>query len=106
MGKKSRLKKLRREMGAAVDPIMWASEDGVHALGVGPAKQVWSLHGVPQPPHIAATYVMQLSIVLDGIWGTKGVATYSYLVGTHPPELPPIREVTDAPVTVQWLLQE
>jgi hypothetical protein len=35
MGKKSRLKKLRREMGAAVDPIMWASEDGVHALGVG-----------------------------------------------------------------------
>ena len=78
----------------------------VHALGVGPAKQVWSLHGVPQPPHIAATYVMQLSIVLDGIWGTKGVATYSYLVGTHPPELPPIREVTDAPVAVQWLLQE
>src|SRR6516165_791893 len=51
-----------------------------------------ALHGVAQPPHIAATYVMQLSIVLDGIWGTKGVATYSYLVGTHPPELPPIRE--------------
>src|SRR5580692_242462 len=78
----------------------------VHALGVGPAKQVYALSGVPMPPALAATYVMHLSIVLDGIWGTKGTATYSYLVGHHPPELPPIREVKDAPVTVQWLLQE
>jgi hypothetical protein len=27
-------------------------------------------------------------------------------VGHHPPELPPIREVKDAPVKVEWLLQE
>lgn len=78
----------------------------VHALGVGPAKQVYALTGVPVPPALATTYVMQLSIVLDGIWGTKGTATYSYLVGHHPPELPPIREVKDAPVKVEWLLQE
>ena len=34
MGKKSRLKKERRE-GADAGPLMWGSEDGVHALGVG-----------------------------------------------------------------------
>ena len=78
----------------------------VHALGVGPAKQVYALTGVPVPPALATTYVMHLSIVLDGVWGTKGTATYSYLVGHHPPELPPIREVKDAPVKVEWLLQE
>jgi hypothetical protein len=78
----------------------------VHALGVGPAKQVYALTGVPVPPALAATYVVHLSIVLDGIWGTKGTATYSYLVGHHPPELPPIREVKDATVKVEWLLQE
>jgi hypothetical protein len=33
MGKKSRLKKERR--GGADAPLMWGSEDGVHALGVG-----------------------------------------------------------------------
>jgi hypothetical protein len=78
----------------------------VHTLGLGPAKQIYALTGVPVPPALATTYVMQLSIVLDGAWGTKGTATYSYLVGHHPPELPPIREIKDAPVTVQWLLQE
>jgi Domain of unknown function (DUF1842) len=80
----------------------------VHTLGFGPLppKQIYSLTGVPVPPALATTYVMQLFIVLDGVWGTKGTATYSYLVGHHPPELPPIREIADAPVTVQWLLQE
>jgi hypothetical protein len=80
----------------------------VHTLGFGPPppKQIYSLTGVPVPPAMATTYVMQLFIVLDGVWGTKGTATYSYLVGHHPPELPPIREVVDVPVTVQWLLQE
>jgi hypothetical protein len=34
MGKKSRLKKERRE-GADGGPLMWGSEDGVQALGVG-----------------------------------------------------------------------
>jgi Domain of unknown function (DUF1842) len=78
----------------------------VHALGLGPAKQVYALTGIPVPPALATTYVMHLSIVLDGIWGTKGTATYSYLVGHHPPGHPPVHEVKDAPVTVQWLLQE
>ena len=77
----------------------------VHALGLGPAKQVYGLTGVPVLPALATTYVMQLSIVLDGIWGTKGTATFSFLLGHHPPELPPIREIAQAPVTVQWLLQ-
>jgi hypothetical protein len=78
----------------------------VHSLGFGPAKQVWSLLGVPVPPAIAATYVTQATIVLDGIWGTKGTATYSYLVGHHPPGQPAIHHVKDVPVKVQWLLQE
>jgi hypothetical protein len=34
MGKKSRLKKLRRG-GVADGPLMWASEEGVHALEHG-----------------------------------------------------------------------
>jgi hypothetical protein len=36
MGKKSRLKRLRRERIIADGPVMWGSEEGVHALGVGP----------------------------------------------------------------------
>lgn len=35
MGKKSRLKKQRREAVAAEGPLMWGSEEGVHAVGVG-----------------------------------------------------------------------
>ncbi|MBI4662286.1 MAG: hypothetical protein HY735_25990 [Verrucomicrobia bacterium] len=35
MGKKSRLKKLRREGVSAADPLMWGTEEGVHALGAG-----------------------------------------------------------------------
>jgi hypothetical protein len=35
MGKKSRLKKLRREMSTGAAPNMWASEDGIHTVGVG-----------------------------------------------------------------------
>jgi hypothetical protein len=34
MGKKSRLKKLRRD-GVADGPLMWNSEEGVHALELG-----------------------------------------------------------------------
>jgi hypothetical protein len=34
MGKKSRLKRERRESVDA-DAVMWGSEDGVHALGIG-----------------------------------------------------------------------
>jgi hypothetical protein len=36
MGKKSRLKKLRREGVTADGPLMWGSEEGLHALGVDP----------------------------------------------------------------------
>jgi hypothetical protein len=79
----------------------------VHALGLGPppAKQIYALVGVPMPPALATTWVSQLLIVLDGVWGTKGTATYTYIVGTHPPG-GAVHEITEAPVKVEWLLQE
>jgi hypothetical protein len=75
----------------------------VHVIGglpPAPPKQVYSLTGVPVPPSWLVPYVSHLTIVLDGIWGTKGRATYTYFKdhGFHP--------VKDAEVTVQWLLQE
>jgi hypothetical protein len=72
----------------------------VHALGLGPAKQIFALHGTPVPPSWLVSYVPSAVIVLDGIWGTKGKATYIYFHdhGFH--------EVKDADVTVHWLLQE
>jgi hypothetical protein len=76
----------------------------VHSLGVGPAKQIYSLQGVPTPPAGITTYVVHLSIVLDGIWGTKGKATYTWFDNTRPG--PHFHEVKDADVTVHWLLQE
>lgn len=72
----------------------------VHALGLGPAKQIYSLQGTAVPPLLGAPHVTQLLIVLDGIWGTKGTATYSYMMGSVFPE------IKDVPVAVQWLLQE
>jgi hypothetical protein len=76
----------------------------VHVAGglpPAPPKQVYALHGIPVPPALLKGYIMSVSIVLDGIWGTKGTATYSYIDTDHC-----IHEVKDAPVTVQWLLQE
>jgi hypothetical protein len=49
---------------------------------------------------LGAPHVTQLVIVLDGIWGSKGTATYTYVTGSV------FHEITDVPVTVQWLLQE
>ncbi len=71
----------------------------VHALGLGKAQQVYSLTGSAVPPLLGAPHVTQLLIVLDGIWGTSGKATYTYVIGSS------FHTVTDVPVHVQWLLQ-
>lgn len=72
----------------------------VHALGVGQAKQVYSLQGTAIPPLPGAPHVTQLLIALESIWGTKGAATYTYLTGDV------FHEVKEVPVTIQWLLQD
>lgn len=72
----------------------------VHSLGLGPAKQVYSVQGSAVPPLLGAPHVTQLVIVLDGIWGSKGTASYTYVTGSV------FHEIADVPVTVQWLLQE
>ncbi len=73
----------------------------VHSLGAGtPAKQVYALQGSAVPPLLGAPHVTQLAIVLDGIWGSKGEATYTYVTGSV------FHEVKQVSVTVQWLLQE
>ena len=71
----------------------------VHALGLGKAQQIYSLQGSAIPPLPGATQVTQLLIVLDGIWGTKGTATYTYLQGST------FHELADVPVRVEWLMQ-
>ena len=58
------------------------------------------MQGSAVPPLLGAPHVTQLVIVLDGIWGSKGTATYTYVTGSV------FHEITDVPVTVQWLLQE
>jgi hypothetical protein len=75
----------------------------VHVVGLPPGqpKQIYALHGVPVPPALLKSYIMHLVIWLDGVWGTKGTATYTYIDTQHH-----IHEVKDAPVTVHWLLQE
>ena len=49
----------------------------VHALGLGKAQQIYSLQGSAIPPLPGAPHVTQLLIVLDGIWASKGTATYT-----------------------------
>ena len=65
--------------------------------------QIYSLQGTASPPRVGATYVNQLSIRLDGLWGKEGKASYSYVTGGV--DAPP-HNVDDVPVTVVWLLQE
>jgi hypothetical protein len=77
-----------------------AFQGAVHALGVGPAKQIYTLHGSAVPPLLGAPHVTHLSITLDGVWGTKGTASYTYVRGST------FHDVHDVPVTVKWLLQE
>ena len=71
----------------------------VHALGLGPAKQIYTLQGTAIPPLLGGPHVTQLVIALDGIWGSKGTATYTYVTGSK------FHVVADVPVTVKWLLQ-
>lgn len=66
----------------------------------GQSHQMYSLQGVPSPPRVGATYVSQLSITLDGIWGKTGKASYSYLHGGVDA---PIHHVQNVPVKVRWL---
>jgi hypothetical protein len=90
-------------LGQAVNPPLMIKShlDGVvHALGAGPAKQVFALHGSPIPKGLLGTPVItDVLIVLDGVWGSKGTATYSYWIGST------FEEVKDVPVAVKWLLQ-
>jgi hypothetical protein len=90
-------------LGQAVNPplLIKSHLDGVvHALGAGPAKQVFALQGSPIPSGLVGTPVItDLLIVLDGIWGSKGTATYSYWIGST------FEEMKDVPVEVKWLLQ-
>ncbi len=72
----------------------------VHSLGFGPDKQIYALQGTAVPPLLGAPHVTQLWIALDGTWGTKGTATYTYVTGSV------FHEVKDVLVAVQWLLQE
>lgn len=72
----------------------------VHVLAFGGSvTQVYSVQGAAVPPLLGAPHVIQLAIQLDGIWGTTGKATYSYV------NREVIHEVKDVPVKVQWLLQ-
>lgn len=71
----------------------------VHAVGTPKAQQIFALHGTAIPALLGAPHVTQLLIVLDGIWGTKGTATYTYVTGSV------FHEIKDVPVTVKWLLQ-
>jgi hypothetical protein len=57
MGKKSRLKRLRREGVSATDPLMWGTEEGVNALGVGQppsASEVAAMTAAYQDSQVAA----------------------------------------------------
>ena len=69
----------------------------------GQSHQMYSLQGVPSPPHTGASYVTQLAITLEGIWGKTGKDSYSYL---HGGGHGPIQHVQNVPVKVRWLLGE
>lgn len=72
----------------------------VHAVGTPKAMQMYALQGTAIPPLLGAPHITQLLITTEGIWGTKGTASYTYVTGAV------FHEVKDVPVTVQWLLQD
>ena len=72
----------------------------VHALGLGKAEQIFALHGQAIPPRPGATTVPDLLITLDGIWGSKGVATYSVYDDT-----PHMKSFKNVPVKVEWFMK-
>lgn len=69
----------------------------VYALGFGTAHQIFGLRGQPPHPLAGAPTIPELMINLNGIWGNKGVASYTYCIGSQ------FHEVKDVPVTVEWL---
>lgn len=72
----------------------------VHVLAFGGSvTQVYAVQGAAVPPLLGAPHVIQAAIQLDGIWGTTGKATYTYVNHNT------IHEVKDVPVKVHWLLQ-
>lgn len=72
----------------------------VLTLPPAPARQVYSLQGSAIPPLLGAPHVTHLMITLEGIWGTKGTASYQYVIGST------FHDVNNVPVSVVWLLQE
>lgn len=72
----------------------------VHALGLGKAEQIFALHGQAIPPRAGATYVPDLLITLDGIFASKGVATYTIFNDT-----PHMATIKNAPVKVEWFIK-
>jgi hypothetical protein len=84
-------------------PVLHANTafSGVYHVAVFGAQttQSFSLHGTAIPPLLGAPHVTQLAISLDGLWGKKGTATYTYVVGSE------FHTVKDVPVSVEWLLQ-
>ncbi len=89
----------RGELDQAVSPplhIVSSFNGQVHVLGGGKAHQVFALRGNPLAPLTGAPVISDLFISLDGIWGIKGTASYTYLMGSE------IREIRDAPVAVNW----
>lgn len=72
----------------------------VHATGLGSTQQLFSLQGHAIPPRLGATYISQLAIALDGIWASKGTASFMVYNDTPNPMV-----VTNALVSVEWLAQ-
>jgi hypothetical protein len=77
----------------------------VHVVGLppGPMRQVYAVQGMSSGPGMP--FVSNLIITLDGIWGSEGKASYTYVtsVGTQHPVK---HMVENATVSVKWLLQE
>jgi hypothetical protein len=69
-----------------------------HATGLGTAKQLYALHGHAFPAMAGASNIPMLSIVLDGIWGKKGTASFTVWNDT-----PDIKTFENLSIAVNWL---
>ncbi len=86
-------------------PLGFVSEmkGHVHVIVSGAdVRQIHALEGTPIfPPDLAAPFILSMVIVLDGIWGTKGTASYTYVTSDKQHV-----KVENQPVKVQWLLAD
>ena len=69
-----------------------------HATGAGKAEQIFDLHGIETSQLVGAPRIVSLLIVLDGIWGTTGKASYVLFEDTPEP-----KEFKDQKVAVTWI---